>query len=134
MKGNTVNPLSYAEIETLIEVTWRFEGFHQWPDAPATVAFLRDKHRHLFLCRARLSVKHDNREVEFFDLKARCQAITKGYEEAGAGSCEMMARGVVKALSALYPGRYIQAKVSEDGENSAIVAAWAPYKEGDKGQ
>jgi hypothetical protein len=63
-------------MKKFIEVTWQFEGLHCWPSAPDEVAFLRSPHRHIFHCRARLEVFHQDREVEFILLKRNLESRT----------------------------------------------------------
>ena len=36
-------------------------------------------------------------------------------------SCEMIAEQLIGYISNTYPGRYIEASVSEDGENGAVL-------------
>ena len=49
-----------------IIVKTSFRGFHQYKDAPDQVAFLKNLHRHDFIVEAKIEVKHDDRELEFF--------------------------------------------------------------------
>lgn len=102
-----------------IFVTWSFEGFHRWPDAPPERAYLATLHRHLFQCQASVTVEHDDREVEFHDLLDVCRTVStiEGEHE----SCEMIANRVHAAIDARYPGRSVTVSVSEDGECGAVV-------------
>lgn len=42
------------------------EGFHNYPDPPSEVKYLRNTHRHQFTIQVRYTVNHNNREKEIF--------------------------------------------------------------------
>jgi hypothetical protein len=102
-------------------VTTQFEGFHCWPDAPDEVAFLRDRHRHIFHVRMEWPVMHDDREFEFILLKRNLDQCIAGLlfdrEYTRTWSCEQWARELI----AMNPPAS-SCEVSEDGENGARVA------------
>jgi hypothetical protein len=112
-------------MKTQIGVQLQVEGFHNWPDAPDEVAFLRHRHRHMFHIECRLTVSHADRDVEFFLLKRAIQRhmyhqYSKDHRsdnicEFGAMSCEMIAIEIMGAFDIDW------CKVSEDGENYGIV-------------
>ena len=107
-------------MKTFICVRWQFEGFHSYPSAPGEVAFLKNVHRHLFKCSAKIEVFHDDRELEFFIVQRKLRSI---FDNVGSDSmsCEMIANKVVSYVLDTYPGRSVTVEVSEDGENSSIV-------------
>lgn len=104
--------------KTSIYVRTSFVAFHNWEGAPRSVAFLRNKHRHVFHVTVEKEVSHQDREIEFFTYKA---AIDKWIDKNWANyfwenkSCEMFAQELLERFDA---DRVI---VSEDGENGAIV-------------
>jgi hypothetical protein len=101
-----------------VYATTRFEGFHRWPDAPDEVAFLRDRHRHVFHVRAEASVSHGDRDVEFILLKRavdRTVGAIKYEYDTSTWSCEQWAECLLGRL------KLDRVEVSEDGENGAIV-------------
>lgn len=103
---------------TIVYITTQFEGFHAWKDAPDEVAFLRDRHRHMFKVEVQWEVTHDDRQREFFIMQRETNAVLAAYVEehkADVGSCEMIARWLKEKLGAC------AVQVSEDGENGAIV-------------
>jgi hypothetical protein len=100
-------------MNTWIVVTWQFEGFHSWPDAPEDVAFLRNNHRHLFKARARIETVHADRELEFFQVKR----VLESLGQPGQVSCEEMSRRFVMFLTNKYGPRKMEVEVWEDGEN-----------------
>jgi hypothetical protein len=104
-------------MKTTIWVTSRFAAFHRWVDAPKSTLFLRDFHRHVFHVKLSVRVSHQNRQVEFFDLKSR---LEKYLDEMYVGkrfelSCEQIAADLLRRFSACW------CEVSEDGENGAVV-------------
>ena len=105
-----------------IFVTTQFEGLHRWKDAPEATKFLRHFHRHLFHVRLTINVKHDDRELEFFDVKARLQrAVAVTISKGNTGSCEQIAIKLLNYLRGYFGGRKLTCEVSEDGENGAAV-------------
>lgn len=84
------------------------------------MAFLRQRHRHLFHVRGELPVGHADRHVEFILLKRRldaaiAEAKTLRREEVETWSCETWAAHLVAAMG------FSKCEVSEDGENGAIA-------------
>lgn len=107
-------------MKTSIIVRWQFEGFHYYPHAPHEVLFLRETHRHLFKCSAKIEVRHDNRELEFFIVQ-RALKRQFGDGQMNNMSCEMIAKKIVEFIWLEYGERAVSVEVSEDGENSAVV-------------
>lgn len=106
-----------------VKIQTQFEDFHCWPDAPEEVDFLRSNHRHIFKVSVKIEVNHDDREIEFFILQRQVNNIietsVKPMEQRK--SCEDMAEVIMDYLEVIYPSRFIEVEVSEDGENSSIV-------------
>jgi len=114
---------SSCRVETHIYVTARFIAFHAWPQAPDSVAFLRNPHRHQFHVKASLQVSHEDRDLEFFIVQRKLQEfLDTNYEnrDLGPKSCETMAKEIIDYLFGLSQGS-LSVEVSEDGENGAIV-------------
>jgi hypothetical protein len=107
-------------IKTIVVKT-RAEGFHNWPDAPDEVAFLRANHRHEFHYELEIEVDHNDRELEFILVKRWLDSvIPRG--ELGHQSCEMIATAILEAAAKKYGVvRFISVGVFEDGENGAFV-------------
>ena len=110
-----------------IEVTFQREGVHKYPAALedpklAAVRFLEYPHRHIFHFRVRVSVSHNDRDIEFILFKRELESL---YNDnlffLDYMSCEMIAEQLIGYISNTYPGRYIEASVSEDGENGAVL-------------
>lgn len=105
-----------------ITVRWQFEGFHRWPDAPVQRAYLRDRHRHVFHCEATVDVLHDEREIEFHDMRDICVAYcTKMAPVWEVASCETIARDLAMHLVRTFDRVPVTVAVFEDGENGSTV-------------
>ena len=103
---------------------FRRAGFHSWPDAPESHAYLRHNHRHIFHVEIALEVRHDDREVEFHWLLDQAQARWDQWgTQLGHRSCEMLARELAEGLATVRQRR-VRVVVSEDGENGAVVEAY----------
>lgn len=107
-------------MRTNIIVKTNFVGFHSWKDAPSEVAFLANLHRHRFDVEVKISVTHDDRELEFFMVKRRVDAFIKDNVQPQNLSCEQMAKEIVLYVSQNL-GRSVSVKVFEDGDNGAEV-------------
>ena len=105
-----------------IYVTTQFVAFHRWTEAPDEVSFLRQFHRHVFHVKVVLHVSHNDRDLEFFIIKARLENYIQS-KLAGRfvdWSCETIATMILDHFQAA------QVDVSEDGENGAVVTANPP--------
>lgn len=113
-------------IERFIEVTFQKEGIHKYPAALtdpklSDVSFLGHPHRHMFHFRVRVSVKHNDREIEFILFKRELEALYNGIYDIDYKSCEMLAEELFEYVNKNYPGRVVEVNVSEDGENGAVL-------------
>ena len=109
-----------SDPRTYVFITTSFEGFHCWPDAPDEVAFLRDRHRHIFHVRLEAEVGHDDRDIEFILLKRAVdeeikRVLSSNDPKRRSWSCESWARHLLEEFDATF------VEVSEDGENGAII-------------
>lgn len=109
-----------------IEVTFQKEGIHKYPAALTDpmlkdVEFLGHPHRHMFHFRVRVSVAHNDRDIEFILFKRELQTLYNGIYDIDYKSCEMLAEELIEYVAMNYPGRYIEVGVSEDGENGAVL-------------
>jgi hypothetical protein len=116
----------------MIWVTLRKEGVHCYPAAATDpnlatgdeydVAFLANKHRHIFHFRVWLSVTHNDRDVEFIQFKRWLENLYKdNILDLNFQSCEMMSDDLYSEISQKYPGREVWIEVSEDGENGSFI-------------
>lgn len=114
-----------AIIKKWVFCTFTVDRLHKWDEAKERkdlgVEFLSNLHRHLFHIKVKISVMHDNRDIEFIALKRRLLAEAATQWGEVVGSCEMMAEDVISWLKTLYPYRNYIVEVSEDGENGAII-------------
>jgi hypothetical protein len=113
-------------INRYIEVTFQKEGVHKYPAALTDpklrdVEFLGYPHRHMFHFRVRVSVTHNDRDIEFILFKRELEQLYQGTLNIDYRSCEMIAEELIEYVKLHYPGRYVEIGVSEDGENGAII-------------
>jgi hypothetical protein len=107
-----------------IKVRTQFEGFHCYPgagDIDPRIKFLEDRHRHMFHVEVKVSVTHDDRELEFFLVKWAIESHIKRCEMDNM-SCEMIARDLLdNVMIPMFGERYYEIVVSEDGESDGII-------------
>lgn len=80
---------------TEVIVVLRIPGFHRWPNAFAVnpdVAYLQDRHRHLFTFKVAWPVTHDDRDVEFHTAQGWVRDCYNEVHDFGPRSCEMIAK------------------------------------------
>ena len=125
--------------KSFIFVTFQKEGIHRYPAAATDpklatkrfgkpeehwldVSFLADLHRHIFHFRVEMEVFHDDRDVEFIQLK---RILESWYSERTLSvdfkSCEMIAKDLYDKIAVTWPERAIRIDVSEDGENGCRI-------------
>lgn len=93
-------------------------GWHRWPGATGHRDYLAARHRHEFHVRPEIVVSHDDREIEFHDL--RDIVIGWWQPEQGDNSCETIARDLWAYLESL--GLTVASiTVSEDGYEGATL-------------
>jgi hypothetical protein len=127
----------------MVYCRFRLEGFHNWPDAPGMVSFLRDNHRHEFHFTISVEVTDMNREIEFITMKNHIISLIHGMYSHDISSaiifehrsCEMIANEILNKMESIdlykilftdeetgaVAKRQIIVEVSEDGENGGIV-------------
>ena len=109
-----------------VVVTFSLEGFHNWPAAKdifPEVAFLSDRHRHMFGFRCYATVTHTDRDKEFILLNREIKRnLQLNFErdieclEFGPMSCEAIGEYLLDQFPELY-----KVEVWEDWENGAII-------------
>jgi len=110
-----------------VVVTFSMEGFHNWPAAKEIfpeVAFLSDRHRHMFGFRCYATVTHTDRDKEFILLNREIKTMLQVYYEKavpnvlefGAMSCEAIGEWLLDQFPELY-----KVEVWEDWENGCVV-------------
>ncbi len=115
-----------TRVQSAATIFVRFDqvGFHCWPDAPSHRAYLRATHRHLFAVEVQTRVDHDERDIEFHDLRDEAAALFRGLsvskQDFGPQSCETLARRLATQLADRYE-RAVTVSVAEDGECGASV-------------
>ena len=97
------------------------EFIHCWPEAPEEVKFLRDPHRHMLHIECKMSVKHNDRDLEFIMVKRQIEELLKNKKWELRTSCEDVAEYLIDAIQYCYGKRKVVVSVFEDGENGAIL-------------
>ena len=110
-----------------IHVRFRIAGNHHWKDAPKHRKYLGLDHRHLFHVEVSTEVTHDDREIEFHDLRDQASACFEeqyvgiiSSRDLGEASCEAIARAMGEMLAQMHK-RPFSVTVWEDGECGATV-------------
>lgn len=101
-----------------IWITTQFEGFHEYPQAPEGVEFLKYKHRHIFKVKVWIEVFHDDRDIEFILFKRFVDSLVQN-NDFDYKSCEMISDNLAILISNKYTNRKLKISVSEDGENGS---------------
>lgn len=107
-----------------IWVKFQRKGYHFYPNAPEEVAYLRDRHRHLFQFKVKIEVFHDDREIEFHMFQNELESwYDNGTLELNHKSCEMLADDLAERIGTRFRDatdfRKLVVEVSEDGECGA---------------
>ena len=111
---------------TIVMVKLSVDGMHNFPAAAELfpeVAFLAERHRHMFHFKVAKKVYHDDRDIEFIMFKKDVlDYLYKQYyiketrtHEFGASSCEMLAKEILSQFDCEW------VEVWEDEENGARV-------------
>lgn len=123
-----------------IKIRTQFIALHRWPNAPESVSYLGNIHRHNFHVEVTLKVLSGDRELEFHQTQQTIDtAIINMLVSQGTPwlensplaqdtgnlmimecSCEDMAECIFGALSPDIQGRVLSVVVSEDGEFDGI--------------
>jgi hypothetical protein len=124
----------YSVERRWVSVSFTKEGIHAFPEAATDknlatgdkydVSFLASPHRHIFHYSVLLEVEHNNREIEFIQLKRwLLDQFNRGVLKADNKSCEMLAEDIYVVLQKHkhYKNRTAIIKVFEDEENGAIL-------------
>ena len=116
--------LKEPQIKQFIIIKLQKEGIHRWKDCPYDeVSFLKDWHRHVFHVEVKMSVTHEDREVEFILVKGRLNDFLSGlFKDKMELSCEAISMKIFEFLSGLYGVyRNYSIYVFEDGENGGGI-------------
>ncbi|MBQ0154167.1 MAG: hypothetical protein KBS70_05220 [Bacteroidales bacterium] len=88
-----------------VETYNQIEGFHKWENAPKECAYLRNRHRHLFVIRCSFDVQDEDREIEINMRQNEIESFLRlqfGIPmELGGRSCEHLAHLLMERYSNL---------------------------------
>lgn len=119
-------------LKRYIHVEFVKEGVHCYPAAATDpqlatggwddVSFLASPHFHYFYFKVKIEVFQNDRDIEFIQLKRRCERLyADGTLQLNSKSCEMLAEELINTLKATYPTRAISVSVLEDNLNGATL-------------
>lgn len=120
--------------KTTVFVKTRREFIHHFPGAATIpelcagddmdVSFLAHPHRHEWGFRVETNVFHDNRDIEFIQMKRTLEAYLDTLPmDLGPMSCEQFAKNIINHLAERWgKERSWTVEVNEDQENGAIVS------------
>lgn len=106
-----------------IWITTQKEFVHHYPEAPRSVSFLRNEHRHIFKFKVWIQVYDNDREIEFFIFQRFIKGLLKQFDyDLKMTSCEMLSDKLYQGISDKYNDkpRKVMIEVSEDGENGSF--------------
>lgn len=106
-------------MKSFIWITTQKENFHSWKNAPNDVLYLRNEHRHIFYFKVWISVKHNDREIEFITFKNYIEYLLDMKKIWKNKSCEMISDWLYELVIIKYPKRKVKIEVAEDGENGS---------------
>lgn len=114
-----------------VYTTFQREGYHFYPGAdtnPSTatndrydVSHLAKVHMHYFNFKVWIEVKHDNRDIEFIQLRRQIEDAFTEKDLKMGGSCEMMSDRLYEYLSSVYLDADIKIDISEEGINGSYT-------------
>lgn len=102
-----------------LELNTTKAALHSYEKAPEEVKWLRSLHRHLFHVKFLIQVDRNDRQFEFFILMKELRKVVKWTFKKNQ-SCEQYAENIAEYFTKKYK-KLVCVKVSEDGENGAIV-------------
>lgn len=125
--SSNCSPVRFETIKRHVIVTFQQEGIHCFPEAGtrpdlADVSFLQYPHRHIFHFRVKASVTHNDRDIEFIQLKRKCMSYFEDKViDINRHSCEDLCDMLYAKLSVEYPERSFTISCFEDNENGAEI-------------
>ncbi len=98
------------------------EGFHRWKDAPESVVFLQNFHRHIFHIEVWISQKPGDREIEYIQTRWTIKRMVSSLIVQGTESCEEIAENLLTLLKEEFgPDRRYKVFIFEDNENGCCI-------------
>lgn len=115
-----------------VYVQFQKEGYHCFPEAGTEAAFatgdmydvshLAYKHMHYFYFKVYVEVNHDNRDIEFIQLRRWLESLySTNTLDLNSKSCEMIAADLYTHIHTKYPNSDVKIDVSEDNINGCLA-------------
>ena len=107
------------------------EGYHCYPGADTNsstatndrfdVSHLVNRHMHYFNFKVWVEVNHNDRDIEFIQLRRWIEDLYTGILEVDNNSCEMISDKLYEQLCQRYPKSEIRIDISEEGINGSYT-------------
>ena len=118
--------------KTFVYCTFQKEAYHCFPEASLNkqyatgdeydVSHLASRHMHYFNFKVWVQVTHDNRQIEFIQLRRWIESLyANGTLELNHQSCEMLSDALYTQLADRYPNMEIRIDISEEGINGSYT-------------
>ena len=132
MTKTVISKTHTFKAKSFVYVTFQKEGYHCFPEAATDpryatggvddVSHLANKHMHYFFFKVWVEVKHNNRDIEFIQLRRWLESMfNDGTLNLNSKSCEMICEDLYRPLATKYPFSEIRIDVSEDNINGAYL-------------
>ena len=118
--------------KTFVYTQFQKEGYHRFPEAATDeryktgdwldVSHLGVRHMHYFFFKVWVEVSHDNRDIEFIQLRRWLESLYDNSSlELNNQSCEMMCNALYEKVHEKYPNSEVRIDISEDNINGGYV-------------
>lgn len=115
-----------------VYVPFQREGYHMYPGADTDpklatgdvydVSHLGARHFHYFHFKVWVQVVHENRDIEFIQLRRWLESLYQnGALELNGMSCEMISDELYAQIIKKYPGVEVRIDVAEDNINGSYI-------------
>lgn len=119
------------EKKTFVYTQFNKQGYHRFPEADqlpqfATgdkydVSHLALRHMHYFFFKVWVEVKHENRDIEFIQLRRWLEELYAGELDIDYMSCEMLSDNLAIKIRERWPTSEIRIDVSEENINGSYT-------------
>lgn len=115
-----------------VYVQFQREGYHMYPGADTDpklatgdlydVSHLGVRHFHYFFFKVWVQVKHENRDIEFIQLRRWLESLYQdGALELNGKSCEMLSDDLYDQIIEKYPNVEVRIDIAEDNINGSYT-------------
>lgn len=110
------------EEEIFAIVKTQFEAIHSWEGCDIDrVNFLQNEHHHIFDVEVRIKQEHDNRDIEYLNMKKNIDEVLENSISKKNRSCEQYAKLIRDAVMKMTGREDVEVIVKEDNGCGAYV-------------